>query len=108
MHQRRVVITGLGWVTSLGLSVDGVFADLLRGQSGIRPITRFNTDLYSTKFGGEIPDWSAPNVEKRDAKRLDRFAQFALNAGIDAVNDAGLDLAKEDPWRAGSIVGSGI
>lgn len=108
MSKRRVVITGLGWVTSLGLSVEGVWSDLVAGKSGIKPVTRFDTSRHSTKFGGEVSDWQAPNIEKRDAKRLDRFAQFALNAAIDAVKDAGLDMSKEDPWRVGSIVGSGV
>ncbi|MCC7192020.1 MAG: beta-ketoacyl-ACP synthase II [Phycisphaeraceae bacterium] len=108
MSKRRVVITGLGWVTSLGLSVEGVWSDLIAGKSGIRTITRFDTSRHATKFGGEVSDWQAPNIEKRDAKRLDRFAQFALNAAIDAVKDAGLDISKEDPWRVGSIVGSGV
>jgi 3-oxoacyl-[acyl-carrier-protein] synthase II len=108
MTKRRVAITGLGWVTSLGLSVDQVWDALVRGQSGIRAVTRFDTAQHATKFGGEVPDWTSPNLDRRDAKRLDRFAQFALNAAIDAVNDAGLDFSKEDPWRAGSIVGSGI
>jgi 3-oxoacyl-[acyl-carrier-protein] synthase II len=108
MSKRRVVITGLGWVTSLGLSVEPVWSDLVAGKSGIKSITRFDTTRYATKFGGEVTDWTAPNIEKRDAKRLDRFAQFALNAAIDAVNDAGLDFSKEDPWRIGSIVGSGV
>ncbi len=108
MSKRRVVITGLGWVTSLGLSVEGVWSDLIAGKSGIRTITRFDTSRHATKFGGEVSDWQAPNIEKRDAKRLDRFAQFALNAAIDAVKDAGLEISKEDPWRVGSIVGSGV
>ena len=98
----------MGWVTSLGLDVEGVWGDLLAGKSGIRPVARWDTSKYSTKFGGEVQDWAAPNIEKRDVKRLDRFAQFALNAAIDAVKDSGLDLTKEDPWRCGSIVGSGI
>jgi len=108
MSNRRVVVTGLGWVTSLGLSVESVWNDLLAGKSGIRTITSFDTAEYSTKFGGEITNWTAPNVDKREAKRLDRFAQFAMNAAVDAVNDAGLDFSKEDPWRCGTIVGSGV
>ncbi|MCX5659983.1 MAG: beta-ketoacyl-ACP synthase II [Planctomycetota bacterium] len=109
MEKRRVVVTGLGWVTSLGLSVPQVWEDLLKGKSGISSITRFDTAAYSTKFGGEVPNWTGgPNIDKRDAKRLDRFAQFALNAAIDAVKDAGIDFSKEDPWRCGAIVGSGV
>lgn len=106
--RRRVVITGLGWVTSLGLSVEQVWQDLLAGKSGIKPITRFDTSEYSVKFGGEVSEFKAENIDPRVAKRLDRFAQFALNAAVDAVNDAGLDFANEDPWRCGSVIGTGI
>jgi 3-oxoacyl-[acyl-carrier-protein] synthase II len=88
--------------------VESVWKDLVNGASGVKPITRFNSDAYSTKIGGEVTDWSAPNIEPRVAKRLDRFAQFAVNAAIDAVNDAGIDFANENVYRAGSIVGSGI
>jgi 3-oxoacyl-[acyl-carrier-protein] synthase II len=109
MQPRRVVITGLGWVTSLGLEVEKVFNDLIAGRSGISLIKRFDTSAYATKIGGEIAGWDGgPHIDKREAKRLDRFAQFALNAAIDAVRDAGLDLSKENPWRCGSILGSGI
>ncbi|MEE9213041.1 MAG: beta-ketoacyl-ACP synthase II [Phycisphaeraceae bacterium] len=109
MNRRRVVITGLGWVTSLGTSVDQVFNDLCNGVSGVKPITRFDTTDYTTKFGGECSDWTGgDNLDPRESKRMDRFAQFALNAAIDAVNDAALDFAKENPWRCGSIVGSGV
>lgn len=109
MSQRRVVITGLGWVTSLGLDVQRVWSDLIAGRSGIRNITRWDTSRHDVKFGGEVADWDGgPNLDKREAKRLDRFSQFAVNAAIDAVRDAGLDFAKEDPWRCGSIIGTGI
>ncbi len=108
-HQRRVVITGLGWVTSFGFSVDEVWAKLVAGQSGIDTVVGFDTERYSTKFGGEVRDWTGgPNVDKREANRLDRFAQFALNASIDAVRHAGIDFDKEDRWRCGAILGSGV
>jgi len=107
-HSRRVVITGLGWVTSLGLDVEGVWSALLAGTSGIRTITRFDTGEYSTTIGGEIVGWSPRHIDPRVAKRLDRFSQYALDAAIDAVADAGLDLANENPWRCGTIVGTGI
>jgi len=109
MNRRRVAITGLGWVTSLGTDVHEDWQKLVAGTSGIRPLTRFDTSQYSTTFGGEIADWDGGvHIEKRDAKRLDRFAQFAVNAAIDSVNDAGLELSKENPWRCGAIIGSGV
>ncbi len=108
MSRRRVVITGLGWTTSLGHSVPEVWGKLLDGVSGISPITKFDTERYSTKFGGQITGWTAPNVEARVAKRLDKFAQYAINASVDAVNDAGLDFSQENPYRCGAIIGSGI
>ncbi len=113
MSHRRVAITGLGWVTSLGTSVTGVWDQLVAGTSGIKPITRFDTTDYTTTFGGQVDDWEGPpnfdeNERKRSLKKLDRFAQFAINASIDAVNDAGLAFADENPWRCGSIIGSGV
>lgn len=111
MDKRRVVITGMGWVTSLGCDVDQVWNRLIAGESGIRTISRFDTTDYTTKFGGEVTNeiWDAGcHIEKRAMKRLDRFAQYALNASIDAANDAGIDFEKEDPWRCGSIIGTGI
>jgi len=109
MSKRRVVITGIGWVTSLGLDVEKVWKDLQAGRSGIKSISRWDTSQHEVKIGGEVTDWDGgPNIDKREAKRIDRFAQFALNAAIDAAKDAGIDFSKEDPWRCGSIVGTGI
>lgn len=108
-HRRRVVITGLGWVTSFGVSVPEGWDKLVRGESGITAITKFDTSEYSTKIAGEIADWKGGNhLDHRDTKRMDKFAQFALHASIDAVNDAGIDFSQEDPFRCGSIVGSGV
>ncbi|MFP4143744.1 MAG: beta-ketoacyl-ACP synthase II [Phycisphaeraceae bacterium] len=107
-NPRRVVITGLGWVTSLGTAVPEVWQDLLAGKSGIRSISRFDTTDYPVKIGGEVPDWDSPRLDRREAKRLDRFAQFAMNASIDAVEDSGLNFDSEDPWRCGAIIGSGV
>ena len=106
---RRVVVTGLGWVTSLGDSVTDVFDALAAGKSGIGTVTRFDPTDFDTRFGGQIPvDWKPAHLAPRDARRLDRFAAYALNASIDAVNDAGLSFDQEDPWRCGSIIGSGV
>ncbi len=108
-NARRVVVTGLGWVTSLGTDVDQVWEDLLRGRSGVHPVRRFSTDDYSVKFGGEVSDWQGgPHLDQRVCKRMDRFSQFGLSSSIDAANDAGLELDKENPFRVGVQIGSGI
>jgi len=113
MSDRRAVITGLGWVTSLGNDVNDVWAKLLDGQSGVRMVKRFDVTEYPVKFGGECTEWDGPPnmlppARKQATKKMDRFAQFAVNAAIDAVNDAGLDFTNENPWRCGSIIGTGI
>lgn len=109
MSERQIAITGLGWVTSLGTQVNEVFDKLLSGQSGVSSITKFDTSQYSTTIAGEIPTWDGgPHLDSRATKRMDRFAQFALSASIDAVSDSGLDFNKEDLWRCGAVIGSGV
>jgi 3-oxoacyl-[acyl-carrier-protein] synthase II len=107
--KRRVVVTGLGAVTSLSCKVEDLWNRINQGQSGIRGITAFDIANYRVKFGGEISDWSTEGyISAKDTKRVDRFTQFAMVAGIDAVNDSGLDFTKEDAFRCGVILGSGI
>lgn len=109
MSERRVVVTGLGWATSLGLDVDSVWQKLLAGESGIGPIGRWDASEHAARIAGQLTDWEGgPHIDPQRAKRLDRFAQFALSAAIDAVSDAGLEPETEDPWRCGVIIGSGI
>jgi len=109
MNRRRVVITGLGCVTALGESATGLFAALCDGKSGISPIESFDTSAYPVRFGGEIKDFDISKyLDRREAKRMDRFTQFAMAAAIQAVNDSGLDFSKEDPYRIGVLVGTGI
>jgi 3-oxoacyl-[acyl-carrier-protein] synthase II len=109
MDRRRVVITGLGCVTSLSQSVDGLFSALCEGRSGVSTIQSFDTSQYPVHFGGEIRDFDVnQHIDKRDAKRMDRFTQFAIVGAIQAVKDSGLDFSKEDPYRMGVIVGTGI
>ncbi len=110
MTKRRVVITGLGVVTSLGESGDQMFDNLCAGKSGISLITRWDASKYPTRFGGECAkfDVTKYGIDFREAKRLDRFGQFGLAAAITAVKDAGLDFSKEDTLRAGVVIGSGI
>lgn len=107
---RRVVITGLGVVTSLGEVVDEMWDSICAGKSGIGPVTRWDISKYPCRFGGECAKFDIVRygVDVREAKRLDRFAQFGLAAAVSAVNDSGLDFTKEDPFRAGVVIGSGI
>lgn len=110
MSKRRVVITGLGWITSLGENVEEVWDKLCQGQSGITTIRRWDTSKYPVRFGGECFDFDVTKygVDKRESKRLDRFGQFGLAASVIAVKDSGLDFKAEDSLRCGVIIGSGI
>jgi 3-oxoacyl-[acyl-carrier-protein] synthase II len=110
MTRRRVVITGLGVITSLGESVDEVWDALCAGKSGIGPITRWDTSTYPVKIGGECThfDVTKYGIDVREAKRLDRFGQFGLAASVKAVKDSGIDFEKEDRFRCGVIIGTGI
>jgi 3-oxoacyl-[acyl-carrier-protein] synthase II len=109
MSRRRVVITGLGCVTALGESVDELFGALCEGKSGISNIESFDVTEYPVKFGGEIKGFEVTKyVDQRESKRMDRFTQFAMAAANQAINDTGLDFSKEEPFRTGAIVGTGI
>ena len=106
---RRVVITGLGTVNSLCSNVPGFWEALCAGRSGIGPIEQFDTTAFKVKFGGEVKNWNPETVlDGKTARRLDRFAQFAQVAALDAVKDSGVEFAREDPYRCGVIIGSGI
>jgi len=109
MSRRRVVITGLGCVTALAESVNGLFTALCEGKSGISAIESFDTSTYPVRFGGEVKQFDpAKYIEHRESKRMDRFTQFAVSAASQAVDNSGLDFSKEDVFRVGVIVGTGI
>lgn len=109
MSRRRVAITGLGCVTALAESADGLFTALCEGKSGISKIESFDAGEYPVTFGGEIKKFDVTKyVDQREGKRMDRFSQFAIAAASQAVDESGLDFAKEDVFRAGVIVGTGI
>jgi 3-oxoacyl-[acyl-carrier-protein] synthase II len=109
MNKRRVAITGVGCITALAESVDGLFSALCEGQSGISLIESFDLSEYPVKFGGEIKNFDVTRyIDQRESKRMDRFTQFAVAAASQAVKDSGLDFSREDPYRVGSIVGTGI
>jgi len=106
---RRVVITGLGAVTPLSSEIPSLWRGLCNGQSGVSKIELFDTSDYAVHFGGEVKNFAPEKVlDKREVRRLDRFAQLAMVAAISAVKDCGIEFDKEDPFRCGVSFGSGI
>jgi 3-oxoacyl-[acyl-carrier-protein] synthase II len=109
MTRRRVVITGLGTVNPLAHDVPAYWRALLAARSGVAPITLFDAAAYKVRIGGEVKNFTpAPVIDARAAKRLDRVVQLAIVAADEALKDSGLDVSKEDAFRCGVIVGSGI
>lgn len=107
--KRRVVITGLGVVTSLSCEVEDLWQKLLDGESGIHPLKIIDVSDFKVRFGGDIHDWDpSEHIPLREQKRIDRFSEFAIVAGVKAVQDSGIDFEQENPYRCGVIVGSGI
>ena len=108
-ERRRVVITGVGAVTPLGLEKKQIWSALCEGKSGIKPITSFDTSAHEVRFGGEVSDFDPTKwFEIKEARRLDRFAQFAVVAAIQAIENAGLKLEGFDQTRIGVVIGSGM
>ena len=110
MELRRVVITGIGTINSLGHNVQEYFDNLVAGKSGAGWITRFDASLFKTRFACEIKDYDPEKfgLDKRDVRRNDPFTQYAFIATEEAVKDSGLDLDAIDKNKAGVVVGSGI
>ena len=109
MSKRRVVVTGLGAVTPIGNNVEDFWAGIREGKVGIGPITKFDTTDYKVKIAAEVKDFNAKDhMDPRAARRMDPFCQYAVTAAKEAFEDAGLDMEKEDSFRVGVIVGSGI
>jgi 3-oxoacyl-[acyl-carrier-protein] synthase II len=107
--KRRVVITGMGLMTSLGKDIDTFWKALKEGKSGISRVTRFDTSDIPTKVAAEINDFEPGDyIEKKEARRMDRYTQLAVAASIEAVESSGLDLNNIDNTRFGVIIGSGI
>ena len=108
--KHRVVVTGLGVVTSLSSQVDDLFSRLVQGESGIHHLQIIDTANFKVKFGGDVHDWNPETyIEHRELKRLDRFSQFAMVAAVDAIKDSGLDFKHgQGASRIGVILGSGI
>ncbi len=109
MSRRRVVVTGLGLVSPVGIGVEPSWQSLLAGRSGIGPITLFDASSYPTRIAGEVKNFEPGDfMDRKEARRNDRFIQFGLAAAEMAVKDSGLDLAKEDLEQIGCIVGAGM
>ena len=109
MEKRRVVITGLGAVTPVGLTAAESWEAVKAGKCGIAPITLYDASNMKAKLAGEVKGFDPANyMEKREARKVDRFAQFALAAAQEAVEQSGLDFAKEDPYRCAIIMSAGI
>lgn len=107
--KRRVVVTGVGLVTPCGIGIDNVWNNILNGQSGIGPITRFDITQFDTKFAGEIREFTPEDyIQPKEVKKMDLFIQYAIAAAQIAVNDAGLDMGREDSERVGVVVGTGL
>ncbi len=110
MEKRRVVVTGLGVVSPVGIGTETFWQALLSGKSGVGSITQFDTTDFPVKIAGEVKDFDAETYvgDKKAARHMDRNTQFAIAAAIEAAKDANFDIEKEDPTRCGSLIGSGI
>lgn len=106
---RRVVVTGLGAITPIGLSVDEFWAGVKEQKIGFAPITYFDTTEFKSKLAAEVKGFEGKNyMDFKAAKRMDLFSQYAVAAAKEAIEDAGLDMEKEDPYMVGCSVGNGI
>jgi 3-oxoacyl-[acyl-carrier-protein] synthase II len=109
VSNRRVVVTGLGIVCPLGSTVPDAWSAILRGESGIGPITRFDVSAFPTRFGGAVRGFDVTQyMQPKEARRMDEFMHYGLAAGVQAVQDAGCDFEKLDRNRCGVVMGSGI
>ncbi|WP_409304649.1 beta-ketoacyl-ACP synthase II [Peribacillus sp. SCS-155] len=109
MSKRRVVVTGIGSVTPLGNDAESTWKNILAGQSGVGPLTRLNADEYPAKVAAEVKDFDIEQyIERKDARKMDRFTHYAIAASTMAVKDAGLEITEENAPRVGVWIGSGI
>ncbi len=109
MELKRVVVTGLGALTPIGNNIQEYWDGLSTGKSGCAPITYYDAEKFKTKFACELKNFNAlEHFDRKEARKLDKFAQYALVASDEAINDAGIDLEKVDKFRVGVIWGAGI
>jgi 3-oxoacyl-[acyl-carrier-protein] synthase II len=109
VSKRRVVVTGLGIVSPVGSTVQSAWGAILRGESGIAPVTRFDVSAFPVRFGGAVRDFDVNQyLPPKDARRMDEFQHYGVAAGVQAVTDSGIDFSKSDPTRSGAVCGAGI
>jgi 3-oxoacyl-[acyl-carrier-protein] synthase II len=109
LAERRVVITGLGAVSSLGLNVTDTWAGILAGKSGIRPLEHFDVSDFSVRFGGSVWDFDVTKyMPKKDARKMDVFIHYGIAAAQEAVADSGIEVTDENAERIGVAIGAGI
>ncbi len=109
VSRNRVVITGMGIVSSVGHNVSDAWDSILKGKSGISPITSFDASAFATKISASVKDFDiTPYLTEKEARKMDTFLQYGMAAGIQAVEDSGLVATEENASRIGCIIGSGI
>ncbi len=109
MERRRVVVTGMGMVSPLGNTVKETWDQLVQGKSGVAPIDSFDVSKYSTRFGASVKDFDYSDyMTPKDARKMDIFIQYGMVAGIQAMQDSGIEVTDENAHRIGAAIGSGI
>ncbi len=106
---RRVVVTGLGVITPIGNNVQTFWNNIKNGECGIDKVTSFDASEFKCQIAAEVKDFDPKDyIEAKEARKMDRFTQFALAAALDALKDSGIDMEKEDKWRVGVVTGAGV
>ena len=106
---KRVVVTGVGAITPIGKNCNDFWDGIKEGRNGVDTITAFDVTDFKCKVAAEIKDFDAAEyIDKKDARKMDRYTQFGFIAAREAFENSGLDMEKEDPWRIGVITGSGV
>ena len=109
MARRRVVVTGLGIISPVGIGIPDAWGSIVAGKSGISRISRFDASTFPSQIAGEVKGFDVAKwLPPKEARRFDTFIHYGLAASIDAIKDSGLDLEKEDREQIGVCVGSGI
>ena len=109
MSKSRVVVTGIGAVSPIGNNTKELWDSLMAGRSGVGLISSFDTARFDTKIAAEVKNYDPKeSIPHKEVKRMERFVQFAVTASKEAFADSGIDMSKEDPFRAGAVIGSGI